>query len=328
MKSASRLEQLLEDGHFVVTGECGPPKGADVDKIRQKAGHLLGHVDAVNVTDNQTAIVRMSSIGAGAILVRMGLEPVMQMVCRDRNRIAMQSDIFGACALGIRNMLCLSGDHQKFGNHPGARNVYDIDSIQLIDMVRRMRDDGKVESGDEIEGVPRMFIGAAANPFGDPFAFRVTRLAKKIAAGVDFIQTQCIYNMDRFKAWMRQAVDQGLDQKVHILAGVTPLKSLGMARYMASNVSGIEIPEDLIERIKAVPRDRRAEEGVRICIEQIEQLREIPGVHGVHLMAIEWEHRVPEIVKGAGLHPRPSAAAEGLPAETGHMTVSTPHEDA
>jgi len=305
MKSNSRLERLLEAGQFVVTGECGPPKGADVDKLKRKAECLAGHVDAVNVTDNQTAIVRMSSIGASAVLVQMGLEPVMQMVCRDRNRIAMQSDVFGAHALGIRNMLCLSGDHQKFGNHAGAKNVYDVDSVQLIDMVRGMRDENKVASGDEIEGVPRMFIGAAANPFGDPFEFRVIRLAKKIAAGVDFIQTQCIYNMDKFRAWMSQVVDQGLDQKVHILAGVTPLKSLGMARYMAKNVSGIEVPDTLIKRIKGVPKDNRAEEGIQICIEQIQQLRETPGVHGIHLMAIEWEHRVPEIVQRAGLSPRP-----------------------
>lgn len=306
MKSDSRLERLLQAGQFVVTGECGPPKGADVDKVKQKAEFLISHVDAVNVTDNQTAIVRMSSIGASAILVQMGLEPVMQMVCRDRNRIAMQSDVFGACALGIRNMLCLSGDHQKFGNHAGAKNVYDVDSVQLIAMVRRMRDEGKVASGDEIDGVPRMYIGAAANPFGDPFAFRVARLAKKITAGVDFIQTQCIYNMDKFKAWMRQVVDQGLDQKVHVLAGVTPLKSLGMARYMAKNVSGIEVPGALIKRIKGVPKENRAQEGIQLCIEQIQQLREIPGVHGIHLMAIEWEHKVPEIVEGAGLYPRPS----------------------
>jgi len=305
MKSDSRLERLLQAGQFVVTGECGPPKGADVDKVKRKAEFLAGHVDAVNVTDNQTAIVRMSSIGASALLVRMGMEPVMQMVCRDRNRIAMQSDIFGAYALGIRNMLCLSGDHQKFGNHAGAKNVYDVDSIQLIDMVRRMRDEGKVASGDEIDGVPRMFIGAAANPFGDPFEFRVTRLAKKIAAGVDFIQTQCIYNMDKFKAWMRQVVDQGLDQKVHILAGVTPLKSLGMARYMAKNVSGIEVPDALIKRIKGIPKENRAQAGIQICIEQIQQLRETPGVHGIHLMAIEWEQKVREIVEGAGLSPRP-----------------------
>lgn len=306
MKSDSKLERLLQAGEFVVTGECGPPKGADVDKVKKKAESLIGYVDAVNVTDNQTAIVRMSSIGASAILVQMGLEPVMQMVCRDRNRIAMQSDVFGAHALGIRNMLCLSGDHQKFGNHAGAKNVYDVDSIQLINMICRMRDEGKVESGDEIDGVPRMFIGAAANPFGDPFAFRVTRLAKKITAGVDFIQTQCIYDMGKFKTWMGQVVDQGLDQKVHILAGVTPLKSLGMARYMAKNVSGIDVPDALIQRMKAAPKDKRAKEGIQICIEQIQELRETPGVHGIHLMAIEWEHKVPEIVKGANLYPRPN----------------------
>ena len=305
MKSDTKLERLLEAGEFVVTGECGPPKGADVDKVRRKAEFLKGHVDAVNVTDNQTAIVRMSSIGASALLVGMGLEPVMQMVCRDRNRIAIQSDVFGAHALGFRNMLCLSGDHQKFGNHAGAKNVYDVDSIQLIDMVRRMRDEGKVESGDEIDGVPRMFIGAAANPFGDPFAFRVVRLAKKVAAGVDFIQTQCIYDMDKFRTWMGQVVDQGLDRKVHILAGITPLKSVGMARYMASKVSGIDVPDALIERMKGVPKEGQAQEGIRICIEQIQQLREIPGVHGIHLMAIEWEHKVAEIVNGAGLCPRP-----------------------
>jgi methylenetetrahydrofolate reductase (NADPH) len=305
MKSGSKLERLLEAGQFVVTGECGPPKGADVEKLKKKAEYLVGNVDAVNVTDNQTAIVRMSSIGASAVLVQMGLEPVMQMVCRDRNRIAMQSDLFGAHALGIRNVLCLSGDHQKFGNHPGAKNVYDVDSIQLIDMIRRMRDEGKVQCGEDIDGAPAMFIGAAANPFGDPFAFRVIRLAKKIAAGVDFIQTQCIYNMEKFKTWMRQAVDQGLDQKVHILAGVTPLKSVGMARYMANNVSGIEVPAELIKRIQGAPKEKRAQEGIRICIEQIQQLREIPGVHGIHLMAIEWEHKVPEIVAAAGLHPRP-----------------------
>jgi len=305
MKTESKLEMLLEKGEFVVTGECGPPKGADVAKLTKKAEFLKGYVDAVNVTDNQTAIVRMSSIGASSILSRMGLEPVMQMVCRDRNRIAMQSDVFGAHALGIRNMLCLSGDHQQFGNQPGAKNVYDVDSLQLLGMVRAMRDEGKLISGDDIDGIPKMYIGAAANPFGDPFEFRVVRLAKKIHSGADFIQTQCIYNMDKFKRWMKLVMDQGLDKKVHILAGITPIKSLGMARYMAKKVSGIEVPDELIKRVKGVPKDRRADEGIKIAIEQIQQIREIPGVHGIHLMAIEWEERVPEIVKGAGLHPRP-----------------------
>ncbi len=306
MKSGSAIEKLFARGEFVVTGECGPPKGADADVVRKKAVHLKGYVDAVNITDNQTAIVRMSSIAASKILVDMGLEPVMQMVCRDRNRIAMQSDIFGACALGIRNMLCLSGDHQKFGNHPEAKNVYCVDSIQLIDMVRTMRDEGKVMCGDEIEGIPKIFIGAAANPFADPFEFRVQRLAKKVTAGVDFIQTQCIYNMDKFKRWMKGVVEAGLHEKVKIMAGITPLKSLGMARYMAKNVSGIEVPDELIQRMKGAPKGKKAAEGIKIAVEQMQEVREIEGVAGIHLMAIEWEERVPEIIKAAGLHPRPT----------------------
>jgi len=234
MKSGSNLERLLEKGEFVVTGELGPPKGPDMDVVKKKAAMLKGNVDAVNITDNQTAIVRMSSIAAAKILIDEGLEPNMQMVARDRNRIAMMSDLFGACAFGIKNMLCLSGDHQSFGNHPEAKNVFDIDSIQMIYMVKTMRDEKKVVCGDEIEGDFEMFIGAACNPFADPFQYRVHRLAKKVEAGVDFIQTQCIYDMKRFKEFMKQAVDMGLHEKCKILAGVTPLKSVGMARYMAA----------------------------------------------------------------------------------------------
>ena len=304
MKSGSNLEKLLGKGEFALTGELGPPKGNDVAVIKRKAEYLRGKVDAVNVTDNQTSIVRMSSIATSALLIQMGLEPVMQMVTRDRNRIAIQSDIFGATALGIKNMLCLSGDHQNFGNQKDAANVFDIDSIQLIQCVRTMRDEGKLLGGEEkIDGEIKLFIGAAANPFADPFEFRVVRLAKKVKAGVDFIQTQCIYDMDRFKEWMRMVRDRGLHEKVHILGGVTPLKSGGMARYMAKNVAGIIIPDAIIERM--VKAKEPAQEGIKICVEQIEQLREIEGVHGVHLMAIEWEEKVSEIAKAAGLLPRP-----------------------
>ena len=245
MKGGSNLEKVLRAGHFAVTCECGPPKGADVEKLLEKAKLIKGFVDAANVTDNQTAVVRMSSIGASAILVQNGVEPVMQMVTRDRNRIAAQSDVFGAHALGIRNMLCLSGDHQTFGNHPFAKNVFDIDSIQLLDVMRTIRDEGKLNNGDPVEGGIKMFLGAAANPFADPFEFRVIRLAKKIKAGADFIQTQCIYDMQRFKDFMKMACDMGLDKKCFILAGLTPLKSLGMARYMNKNVSGISVPDEL-----------------------------------------------------------------------------------
>jgi len=307
VKSNSNLEKILSSRQFAVTGELGPPKGPDSAVIEKKAEHLRGKVDAVNLTDNQTAIVRMSSIASAKILIDLGLEPVMQMVCRDRNRIAMQSDLFGACALGARNMLCLSGDHQCFGNHPTAKNVFDLDSIQLIAMVKKMRDEKKVMSGDEIEGEFKMFIGAAENPFGDPFEMRVPRLAKKAAAGVDFIQTQCIYDMERFEKWMDGVRERGLHEKIFIMAGVTPLKSAGMANYMNSKVAGITIPDEIIQRIKGVPKDKQAGEGIKICVEQIQRLKSIPGVSGIHLMAIEWEHRVPEIMEAAGLLPRPKA---------------------
>lgn len=305
MKSGSNLERVLSSGHFAVTCECGPPKGADVEHLREKINLIKGCVDAANVTDNQTAVVRMSSIAASAILVTTGVEPVMQMVTRDRNRIAAQSDLFGAYALGIRNMLCLTGDHQTFGNHPMAKNVFDLDSLQLLDVVRTIRDDGKVNSGDPVEGGIKMFLGAAANPFADPFEFRVIRLAKKIRAGADFIQTQCIYDMDRFREFMKMACDMGLDRECFILAGLTPLKSAGMAAYMNRNVAGISIPDEIIKRIRGAPKQSQPEEGINLILEQIQQVREIPGVAGVHIMAIEWEERVREITERAGLLPRP-----------------------
>jgi methylenetetrahydrofolate reductase (NADPH) len=306
MKSGSNLEKILTKGIFAVTGELGPPRGADLDAIREKAKHLKGMVDAVNITDNQTAIVRMASWAASLIAIQEGLEPNYQMVCRDRNRIAMQSDILGAYTLGIRNMLCLSGDHQMFGDHPYSKKVFDIDSMQLIGMVKKMRDDGRFLNGQEIIKPPRMFIGAAGNPFGDPYEFRVFRLAKKIAAGADFIQTQCIYNMNRFREWMKQANERGLTEKVFILAGVTPLKSLGMAQYMQKSVPGMDVPEEVIKRIEGVDKKKQASEGIKMCCEQIEEFKEMKGIAGVHLMAIEWEHRVPEIVEQAKLLPRPN----------------------
>jgi methylenetetrahydrofolate reductase (NADPH) len=297
----SNLQKILSQGKFAVTAECGPPRGANKDVIARKIGLLKNYVDAVNVTDNQTAIVRMSSIAASVQLVNAGLEPVMQMVVRDRNRIAIQSDIMGAYTLGIRNILCLSGDHQKFGSQPDALNVFDIDSINLIRAVKDMRDKGKDMNGHDLDIAPAMFIGAAANPFADPFEYRILRLAKKIDAGADFIQTQCIYNMDRFKEWMKMAADRGLTKKTYILGGVTPLKSPGMARYMNNKVAGMDIPDEIIKRMDGAARDKQAEEGLKICMETIEQLREIDGISGVHIMAIEWEEVVARIVEEAGL---------------------------
>ncbi len=305
-KTDSRLEKILRSGLFAVTGECGPPRGADAEVIRKKCQVLKGKADAFNITDNQTSVVRMSSIASAVIMMQEGMEPTMQMVCRDRNRIAIQSDILGGAALGIKNMLCLSGDHQKFGDHPQSKNVFDLDSIQLIQTVRRMRDEGKFLGGDEIKGVPRLFIGAAENPFADPFEIRVPRLAKKIAAGVEFIQTQCIFNVAKFREWMKGVVDRGLHEKCFILGGVTPFKSFGMARYMAKNVPGMDVPDDMLKRMKDTAKEKQAEEGINIAIETIQQLKEMEGIAGVHIMAIEWEEKVGEIAEKAGLLPRPS----------------------
>lgn len=310
MKVGSRLETLFSRGEFVATAELGPPKSADLDLIKKKAALLRGYADAVNITDNQTAIVRVSSVAAGKVALDEGLEPIIQMTCRDRNRLAMQADLLGAYILGIRNLLCLSGDHQSFGNHPEAKNVYDLDSIQLVKMMKNMRDEKVFQCGEEIKNSknapikePRLFLGVAANPFGDPFEFRVVRLAKKVKAGADFVQTQCIFDLPKFRRFMQMAIDQGLCEKVYILAGVMPIKSYKVLQYMKNNVAGMSIPDDLIERMKKA-QDPKAE-GVKICVEMIQQVREIPGIHGVHIMAVEWEEIVPEIVQQAGLYPRP-----------------------
>lgn len=306
MRPESRLFKILEKGKFAVTSECGPPRGANPEAIQKKAELIKNSVDAINVTDNQTSVVRMSSISSCIFLKQMGIEPIMQMVTRDRNRIAIQSDILGAAAHGIRNVLCLSGDHQKFGDNPSAKNVYDLDSIQLIQTLKQMRDEARFLGGDEIDTPPNMFIGAAANPFADPFEIRAPRLAKKVKAGVEFIQTQCIFNLDRFNRWMQEVRDRGLHEKVFILGGVTPFKSAGMANYMKKNVPGMDVPDELIKRLKGVEKEKQAAEGIKICVETIQGLKEIKGVKGVHIMAIEWEEKVPEIAEAAGLLPRPA----------------------
>ena len=303
MKAGTNLEKILESGRFAVTAEAGPPKGTSPAVVQRKGEQLRNCCDAVNVTDNQTAIVRMSSLAGCALLKTQGVDPVMQIVCRDRNRIAIQSDVLGAVALGIGNILCLSGDHQRFGNHPTAKNVFDIDSIQLIQTLRIMRDEKKFICGEDISGEVPIYIGAAANPFADPFEFRVARLAKKIKAGADFIQTQAIYDITKFSKWMEIVRDKGLDEQVHILAGIIPIRSVGMARYMRDYVSGVSVPDEIITRMEQAEDAKK--EGVIIPLEIIEQLKEIPGVHGIHIMAVGWESIVPEIVQGAGLLPRP-----------------------
>ena len=305
MNTDSRLEKILASGALAVTSECGPPRGARPEKVKEKAALLKNHVDGINVTDNQTAMVRMSSFAAAIIIKQMGLDPIMQMVARDRNRLAMQSDIIGAYAFGINTMLCLSGDHAKFGDHPMAQGVFDIDSVQMINMVRRMREEETFQGGAKIDGAPKMFIGAAANPFADPFELRVMRLAKKVKAGVDFIQTQCVFNLEKFEEWMKGVTDRGLDENVHILAGITPMKSAGMARYMKNKVPGMDVPDAVIKRLEGVSKEKQPEEGIKMAVESIARIKEIKGVHGFHVMAIEWEEKVPQIVEQAGLYPRP-----------------------
>jgi methylenetetrahydrofolate reductase (NADPH) len=271
--------------------------------MRKKGELLKSSCDAINVTDNQAAMVRMSSLAGCLLLKETGAEPVLQMVVRDRNRLALQSDILGAAALGIRNVLCLAGDHQRLGNHPTAAGAYDIDPIQLIQMIKTLRDEHRVESGETISGDVPLYIGAVAHPFADPWELHMITLAKKIRAGADFIQTQAIYELPRFIAWMDKVREQGLHDKAHILASVLPIKSVEMARRMRSGVPGMRLPDELVERIERAA-DAKAE-GVSICVEMIEQFKRVPGVHGIHIMAVAGEDAVPGIVKKAGLSPRP-----------------------
>jgi 5,10-methylenetetrahydrofolate reductase len=326
VKSGSNLERVLAAGEFAVTAEIGPPMDCNAEVVREKSRLLKGCADAFNITDCQTAVVRMSSIASAVIVMQEGLEPVIQMTCRDRNRIAMQADILGAAALGMHNCLCIAGDHQSFGaagrlkGHPSAKNVYDVDSIQLISILKGMRDDGRQQGGDEIDMLPPLWIGGVWTPMGDPIDFRPWRLAKKVAAGVDFIQTQGIYDMGLFREQMKVVRDMGLHERVAILAGIIVPKNLGMLRYMDSGVAGVSVPRELMDRMsaareaagddKAQARKNQEDEGIRITVELVEQARETEGVRGVHLQAIEWEAKVPEIVQAAGLMPRPSIAAE------------------
>ena len=327
LKSGSNLEYVLAGGRFAVTVEVGPPMGSNGEVVLEKARLLKGIADAFNITDNQTGVVRMSSIAAAVLIMREGLEPVMQMTCRDRNRLAIQSDILGAAGLGIKNCLCIAGDHQSFGavgrlkGHPGAKNVYDIDSIQLLSILKGLRDDGIQQGGDPLDIRPRLFIGAAWTPLGEPIEIRPLRLKKKIMAGSDFIQTQGIYDIEQFKEQMKIITDMGLHERTAILAGIIVPKSLNMLKYMNSSVAGVSVPDSLMKRMEKVrlsagndkkqASKNQAEEGINITVELIKQVQEIPGIRGIHLQAIEWEHKVPEILKKAGLLPRPVIQKEG-----------------
>lgn len=302
MAESSNLERLLRAGHFVVCGEMSPPQGADRAAILKKCDYFRQVVDAVNLTDNQTAIVRMSSVVSSVFALAGGVEPIMQMTCRDRNRLAQQADILGASAAGVKNILCLTGDYQTFGNHPDAKGVFDLDSVQLIHTVAGMHA-GKFLCGDEIKSPPGMFIGGAANPFGEPFDLRIMRLGKKIAAGVQFIQTQPVFDIPRFERWMAAVRAQGYDRQVFILAGVMPVRSVRALLHMKAHVPGMRIADEYIVRMQSATDPK--EEGVTICVEIMERLRQTPGVSGIHIMPVMWESITPRLVEEAGLLPRP-----------------------
>ncbi|MBI4688091.1 MAG: methylenetetrahydrofolate reductase [Nitrospirae bacterium] len=322
MKSGSNLEKVILSGQPAVTAELGPPMGADPHEVIKKAQLLRGFCDAANITDCQTAVVRMSSISAAVLALSEGLEPVTQMTCRDRNRIAMQADLLGAAALGLKNCLCLAGDHQKFSaagklkGHPGAKNVYDVDTVQLVGILKKMRDEGLQEGGDKLEAAPKFFIGASWTPMGDPIDFRPINLLKKVNAGADFIQTQGIYDIELFRSQMEKIHKMGLHERTAILGGIIVPKSAMMLKYMDSSVAGVSVPKKLIERMnkakeaagddKKKAREFQEAEGIKLTVELIHQVLETPGVKGVHIQAIEWESAIEGIVKAAGLYPRPS----------------------
>jgi methylenetetrahydrofolate reductase (NADPH) len=326
MKSGSNLERVIMSGQPAVTAELGPPMSADGHEVIKKAGILKGFCDAANITDCQTAVVRISSIAAAVLALREGLEPVMQMTCRDRNRIAMQADLLGAAALGLKNCLCLAGDHQKFSaagklkGHPGAKNVYDVDTCQLVGILKKMRDEGLQEGGDKLEVAPKFFVGASWTPMGDPIDFRPMNLMKKVNAGADFIQTQGIYDIELFRLQMEKIRNMGLHERTAILGGIIVPKSAMMLKYMDASVAGVSVPKSLIDRMnkaktaagddKKKMKELQEVEGLKLTVELIHQILETPGVKGVHIQAIEWETAIEGIVKAAGLYPRPTFAAE------------------
>lgn len=309
--TSSRLERVLRSGRFAVTAELDAPDSADPADVYKNALVLAEVCDAINATDGSGANCHMSSMGCCALLTRAGYEAVLQVSCRDRNRIGIQGDLLGAAAMGVKNVLCLTGDDVTNGDQPEAKRVFDLDSIQLLQLARTMRDAGVFLSGRKLSTPPRLFLGAAENPFAPPYDWRPHRLAKKVAAGAQFIQTQYCFDVPRFRQFMQGVRNLGLDKKVYILVGVGPLRNAKAAEFMRTRVPGVWIPDAIMERMTKTPKPRQAEEGKQICIEIIQQVREIAGVHGVHVMAYRQEEAVAEIIHRAGLFPR--RAREELP---------------
>jgi len=295
------LRERLASGGFAVTAEISPPRGASTAKITETARSLKDWVDAVNVTDNQGSNVRLASWAGSLAVLKTGLEPVMQMTCRDRNRIALQSDLLGASALGIRNILVMTGDHPKFGDHPGAKPVFDLDSVQLLWTLRTMRDQHVLLSGRRLDPAPDCFLGAVENPFAPPVEFRADRLGKKVAAGAQFVQTQFVFDVPAFARWMTQVRDLGLTEHCAVLAGVGAVRSVKALDYMQSHVPGVEVPDHIFQRLRKVPPAEQTAEGIKLAAEIAQQVAEIPGVAGVHLLVAGNEQAVPAILDRAGL---------------------------
>ena len=314
LKAGGRLERVLASGRFAVTSELNPPDSADPEDVYRAALVLSAVCDGINAVDASGAHCHMSSVAICALLTRAGYEPVFQVACRDRNRIAIQGDLLGAAAMGVRNVLCITGDDVSAGDQPEAKRVFDFDSIQLLRTARMMRDEGMFLSGRKLTTRPRLFLGAAANPFVPPFDWRPMRLAKKIAAGADFIQTQYCFDVPRLRTYMERIRDMGLHEKAYILIGVGPLRSDRAAEFMRSKVPGVYIPDAVVERLRKTPKQQRRAEGKRICVEIIQQVREIEGVAGVHVMAYRQEELVAEIVEDAQLLPRPRRHGASDPA--------------
>ena len=304
LKSGSRLERILTAGRFAVTVEVVPPPSPDPSAFLSLARKVRGYADAFNVTDSPRARVHMAPWAGATLLLREGLEPVMQLATRDRNRIALQADVLGAAALGVRNIVALSGDDPKSGNEPDAVAVFDLDTEGLIEVLRGIRDKGVLRGGDPVDPRPQIFIGATANPFGGPMEDSFVNLRGKAEAGADFVQTQAIYDLDAFEEWMHLVRKEWLHEKLHILAGVVPLRSVKAARFMNEKVPGVVIPANVVRRLEKAS-DAKAE-GARIATDALASLQKIEGVHGVHIMAVGWEDVVPLIVNQAGLHPRPA----------------------
>jgi methylenetetrahydrofolate reductase (NADPH) len=296
-----RFRTALESGAFTVTAEIGPPRGADAGAIVRKVLPLRDWAAAVNITDNQGAAVRLSSWAGSLAAMTAGVEPIMQVTCRDRNRIALQSDLLGASAMGIPNVLVMTGDHPRFGDHASAKPVFDLDSVELLWAARTMRDEGRLLSGRELDPAPSWFLGAVENPSAPPVDFRAARLAKKVAAGAQFVQTQYVFDAAAFGRWMSQVRDLGLHERCYILAGVGPISSLRALSHLQQRVPGVQVPAELARRLRGVPAERVADEAMTACAETISELRQIPGVAGVHVMAVGNEHRIPAILRLAGL---------------------------